>query len=72
MAAKEMIAASAWIQDRDWLADTMRQPWDGLIVSRGEVLEHPADRPVLSEPDRVRVHRTGKLATRGAIGQGEP
>jgi hypothetical protein len=71
-AAKEMIAATAWIQDRDWLADTMRQSWDGVVVSWGEVLEHPADRLVLSKRNRLRAHRTEKLATKGAIGQGEP
>jgi GNAT superfamily N-acetyltransferase len=40
-----------WIEDRAWLVDTMRQRWDGLVVSRGEVLE-PARLRALVAVDR--------------------
>ena len=40
----------AWVADHDWLTDTMRQRWDGIVVSRGEVLE-PARLPALLAVD---------------------
>ena len=50
-AREDAYVRPVWIEDRDWLADTMRQRWDGLVVSRGEVLE-PGRLPALVAVDR--------------------
>jgi hypothetical protein len=50
-AREDAYVRPVWIEDRDWLADTMRQRWDGVVVSRGEVLE-PAGLPALVAVDR--------------------
>ena len=52
----------AWVADHDWLTDTMRQRWDGIVVSRGEVIE-PARLPALLAVDRDGV-RLGALTFR--------
>jgi hypothetical protein len=46
-AREDAYVRTVWIEDRDWLPDTMRQRWDGLVVSRSEVLE-PARLPTLA------------------------
>jgi GNAT superfamily N-acetyltransferase len=60
---------SVWIEDRDWLADTMRQRWDGLVISRGEVLE-PARLPALVAVDRGGL-RLGALTFRPRPGSSD-
>jgi GNAT superfamily N-acetyltransferase len=50
-AREDAYVRPVWIEDRDWLADTMRQRWDGLVVSCGEVLE-PGRLPALVAVDR--------------------
>jgi ribosomal protein S18 acetylase RimI-like enzyme len=58
-----------WIEDRDWLADTMGERWDGLVVSRGEVLE-PARLPALVAVDRGGL-RLGALTFRPRSGSSD-
>jgi uncharacterized protein YhfF/GNAT superfamily N-acetyltransferase len=65
-AREEAYVRPVWIEDRDWLADTMRQRWDGLVVSRGEVLE-PARLPALVAVDREGL-RLGALTFRPRSG----
>ena len=72
----EVLAARAdayvrpvWIEDRDWLAATMRERWDGVVISRGEVLE-PARLPALVAADRGGL-RLGALTFRPRPGSND-
>jgi uncharacterized protein YhfF len=65
-AREDAYVRPVWIEDRDWLADTMRQRWDGVVVSRGEVLE-PAGLPALVAVDRGGL-RIGALTFRPRSG----
>jgi uncharacterized protein YhfF/GNAT superfamily N-acetyltransferase len=65
-ARQDAYVRQVWIEDRDWLADTILQRWDGLVVSRGEVLE-PAGLPALVAVDRGGL-RIGALTFRPRSG----
>jgi GNAT superfamily N-acetyltransferase len=67
-AREEAYVRPVWIEDRDWLADTMRQRWDGVVVSRGEVLV-PAGLPALVAVDPGGL-RLGALTFRLRSGSG--
>jgi GNAT superfamily N-acetyltransferase len=69
VAREDAYVRPVWIEDRDWLADTMRQRWDGLVVSRGEVLE-PARLPALVAVDRGGL-RLGALTFRPRPGSSD-
>jgi ribosomal protein S18 acetylase RimI-like enzyme len=50
-AREDAYVRPVWIEDRDWLADIMRERWDGFVISRGEVLL-PVRLPALVALDR--------------------
>jgi uncharacterized protein YhfF/GNAT superfamily N-acetyltransferase len=68
-AREDAYVRPVWIEDRDWLADTMRERWDGVVISRGEVLE-PARLPALVAVDRGGL-RLGALTFRPRPGSSD-
>lgn len=52
----------AWTEDRTWLEQTMRERWDGRVVSRGQ-LQYPDRLPALIAVDEAD-HRVGVLTFR--------
>jgi hypothetical protein len=68
-AREDAYVRPVWIEDRDWLADTMRQRWDGVVISRGQVLA-PARLPALVAVDWGGL-RLGALTFRPRPGSGD-
>jgi uncharacterized protein YhfF/GNAT superfamily N-acetyltransferase len=68
-AREDSYVRPVWTEDRDWLADTMRQRWEGVVVSRDEVLV-PARLPALVAVDRGGL-RLGALTFRPRPGSSD-